>query len=112
MQLPLKEASAVGYFAKHLDTWRLGQWLFVPANAEIELDTPCYQQDWDHRDLSPEEQNQIDDVIRSSGLRPFFEWQQINMVVENLRMQKQDYSDSDLIRAIRHYWEHDAYIVL
>lgn len=46
----------------------------------------------------------------AAGFRPFFEWIQLKMIVENLHMQKPEFSDTELIQAIQYYFDHDASI--
>lgn len=112
MNLPLKPASTIGYFAKNLESWNHGSLLFIPIAAPIAFDTPCFQQDWHAKDLSPEEQDDLDDQISAKGLRYFLLWGQLSEIVENLRMQKPVFSDAELLKAIQFYWDRDAFIDL
>jgi len=110
MDIPFKKEPTVGAFAIEVQLKRDGGWLFIPSGENISLETRCYQQGWVSRELNDVEIDQIEHAIKSTGLRPFFEWGQLAMIIENLRLQKSDFTPELLLQAIVHYWEHDAYI--
>ncbi|MEM9346501.1 MAG: hypothetical protein AAGB26_07780 [Planctomycetota bacterium] len=112
MELPFKPVSTIGEFAKQIVSWNKDGWLFIKKSDELSLGTACYLQDWDGRDLSPEEQDELEDQIAESGYRSLFLWSQLNDIVENIRLQKPDYTDDELDRAINYYLRQDAFIDL
>ena len=112
MDPPFKNPSTIEYYARHLNQWHDGGWLFIRADSKIALDTPCVQQGWDDKDLSPEEQEEFDRRIPELGYRPFLEWGQLSDIVGNLEDQKPDFTELDLGQAISFYWERDAFIDL
>ncbi|MGB1124195.1 MAG: DUF7716 domain-containing protein [Phycisphaeraceae bacterium] len=110
MELPFKKTSTIGWFARNLAEWQSDGWLFIPKEQSLGLDTPCFLQGWNSRELSPEEQDDLDDQVQKAGLRSFLEWGQIDMIIGNLQAQRPNYSESELLKAIQHYWDRDAYI--
>lgn len=110
MNLPFKPASTIGNYARRTVSWNDDRWLYFKKGDEVSLNTECFLQDWDSRDLSPEEQDQLDDRIDQSEYRLFLLWSQLNDIVQNLKLQKSDYTDDDLDRAIIFYWHRDAFI--
>ncbi|MEM1356316.1 MAG: hypothetical protein AAGC72_12305 [Planctomycetota bacterium] len=110
--LPFKPESTIGQYAKLAPSFEEDGWLYIVKNTAVSIDTPCYLQDWDGRDLSPEEQDELEVKIRESGYRLFLLWSQVNDILENLKQQKADFSDEDLSRAISFYYERDAFITI
>jgi hypothetical protein len=83
-------------------------WLFIPTMfEELTLDTLCLalRDDFDEFDEYAEQ-------LESGGLRGFLSSAQLEDIVENLRQQKSDYTDSELIAAVKYYWQNDAFIDL
>ena len=112
MEPQFKNPSTLGYYARHLNQWHDGGWLFIRADSKVAFDTPCYLQAWDDKDLSPEEQEEFDRRIPELGYRLFLEWGQLSEIADNLEDQKPDFNDSDLEKAILFYWRRDAFIDL
>jgi hypothetical protein len=104
---PLRE------FVPDVNAWWDGGWLFIRDDEpKIHLGISCYQQDWDDRALSPEEQDEMEVRLDSLGYSSFLEWGQLSCIVENLAQQRPQFSEDELERAIRYYWENDAFIDL
>jgi hypothetical protein len=113
MQPRFKPPRPLRDYVADLPSWCDAGWLYVADDdRQITLDTPCHLRDWDDLELSEEEQNDIADQIPGLGLREFFEWGQLEDIVENLREQRPDFSEDDLERAIQFYYEWDAFIDL
>ena len=107
-----KNPSTIEHYARHLNEWHDGGWLFIRAGATVALDSHCVLQAWNDTDLSPEEQDEMDSRIPALGYRRFLEWGQLSDILGNLEDQKRDFTDSDLEKAIVFYWQHDAFIDL
>lgn len=112
MEPQFSTPSTIGFYARHLDQWRDGGWLFIRADATVTLDTPCVLQAWNAKDLSPEEQEQFERLIPELGYQYFLEWGQLADIVGNLEQQNPKFTDVDLEKAIIFYWERDAFIDL
>jgi hypothetical protein len=84
------------------------QWLFISVMIEeLTLDTLCLalREDFDGFDEYAEQ-------LESGGLRGFLSSAQLEEIVENLRQQMSDYTNSELIAAVKYYWQNDAFIDL
>lgn len=89
------------------------QWLYIPREiSKIDLSTPCYILAIDPHELSPEEQDELDEYLKSVGLSCFLTFTDLEQVAENLRQQRRNASDLDFLGAIDYYWRHDAFICL
>jgi len=92
---------------------RPDQWLYVSSeSAAIELDTPCHPLVVDESELSPEEQDELDAYPETVGLRCFLCLTQLGDIAENLRQQRPNFSNHELLNAINFYWSRDAFIDL
>jgi hypothetical protein len=88
-------------------------WLYIPASVTaITLDTPCSATTFDSRDLSPEEQDEVDSLAERTGMRCFFYRGQLEEIHANLSCQCPDFTPEQFITAIDFYWRHDAFIDL
>jgi len=83
------------------------QWLFFAENEEVTLDTSCLavREDFDEFDEFAEQ-------LEDSNIRSFLSTAQLEDIVENLRLQKADYTDEELLAAVNFYWKNDAFITL
>ncbi len=89
------------------------QWLYISSeSAAIELDTPCQPLVVDESGLSPEEQDELDAYPEMVGLRCFLCLTQLEDIADNLRQQRPNFSNQELLNAINHYWSRDAFINL
>jgi hypothetical protein len=89
------------------------QWLYIPLGVkQIEAQTPCRARIVEAKDLSPEEQDELDEYPESIGLKSFLSFSQLQDIVGNLRQQRPSYSERDLMAAINFYWAKDAFIDL
>ncbi len=112
MDPQFKGPSTLGRYARRLNQWHEGGWLFIRDDSKVSLETLCVQQAWDDKDLSPEEQEEFDQCIPELGYHYFLEWGQLSDIVGNLEDQRPDFTDSDLEKAILFYWQRDAFIDL
>lgn len=88
-------------------------WLYISSeSAAIELDTPCYPLVVDESGLSPEEQDELDVYPETVGLKCFLSLTQLEDIADNLRQQRPNFSNQDLLNAINFYWSRDAFINL
>ena len=87
------------------------QWLYIPLGVEqIEAETPCRARLVEDKELSPEEQDQLDEYPETVGLKCFLCLSQLEDIVSNLREQCPSFSERDLMAAINFYWSNDAFI--
>src|SRR5262245_14489624 len=87
------------------------QWLYVPSGVkQIEAGTPCRACIVDGKELSPEEQDELEDYPETIGLKCFLSLSQLEDIISNLKQQRPSFSEHDLMAAINHYWRHDAFI--
>ena len=64
----------------------------------------------DTRDMSDEEFEEFDRSINKCGFSYFLNQDQLEDILNNLKMQKSDYSKTELVSAIKYYFSHDAFI--
>ena len=83
------------------------QWLFIVRDEEITLDTSCLtvREDFDEFDEFAEQ-------LEDDNIHSFLSTAQLEDIVENLRLQKAEYTDEELPTAVNFYWKNDAFIAL
>jgi len=87
------------------------QWLYIPLSVkQIEAETPCRACVVQGTELSPEEQDELEDYPETVGLKCFLCFSQLEGIVSNLRQQRPSFSERDLMAAINFYWRTDAFI--
>ena len=87
------------------------QWLYIRSGAmQIEAQTPCRACIAKGTELSPEEQDELDEYPATIGLTCFLCLSQLEQIINNLRQQRPSFSEHDLMAAINFYWRHDAFI--
>jgi hypothetical protein len=87
------------------------QWLYIPSGVrKIEAQTPCRACIVDGTELSPEEQDELDEYPETIGLNCFLSLSQLEEIISNLKQQRPSFSEPDLMAAINFYWCHDAFI--
>src|SRR5262245_56789567 len=87
------------------------QWLYIPIGVkQIEAATPCRARVVEATELSPEEQDELDEYPETIGLKSFLSLSQLQDIVGNLRQQRPSFSERDLMAAIIFYWSNDAFI--
>jgi len=87
------------------------QWLYIPLGVkQIDAETPCRACIVEGTELSPEEQEELDEYPETVGLKCFLCISQLREIVSNLREQRPSFSDRDLTAAINFYWGNDAFI--
>lgn len=90
-----------------------GYWLLfrdVEGEVEISLSTEMFPVTGDTGDLSDEEYEEFDNSIHECGYSNFLNLDQMEDIVSNLKMQKSNYSENELINAIEYYFSHDAFL--
>lgn len=72
---------------------------------------PVYLENWN---IEPEEYEEIEKQVlaQGNGYINILNVDQIIDIVTNLKAQKQNYSDEELMRALNYYSENDAFIEL
>ncbi len=110
---PFHEAKSLGYFIEYLAELPRWSWLYITATeSDITVDTVCHPMATDSRDMSEEEIEEFEAYAERSGLRSFFYCDQLRDIIENLRLQRSDFTSQQLVTAIDFYWRHDAFIDL
>ena len=108
---PFREAKPLGHFIEHLAELPRWSWLYIAVTEpDITLDTACHPTATDSRDMSEEEIQEFEAYTELSGLRSFFYRDQLRDIIENLRLQRSDFTPQQLATAIDFYWKHDAFI--
>jgi hypothetical protein len=79
---------------------------------QIEAETPSRACTVESTELSPEEQDELDEYPETVGLKRFLCLSQLQDIVSNLRQQRPSFSERDLMAAINFYWSNDAFIDL
>ncbi|MEO0796955.1 MAG: hypothetical protein AAFX93_17495 [Verrucomicrobiota bacterium] len=90
-----------------------GYWLIFKDLSEQEnlsLETEIFPITGNTGELTDDEFIELDDRIVRSGFSNFLNLDQLEDIVDNLNIQKADYNDSELLRAVEHYFSHDAFI--
>jgi hypothetical protein len=84
------------------------QWLYIPVMVdELTLDTLCLALDSDLEDFE-----EYAEQLVSNGFHEFLSSAQLEEIAGNLQLQKLNYTDAEILSAIRFYWENDAFIDL
>ncbi|TDQ37164.1 DUF7716 domain-containing protein [Aureibacillus halotolerans] len=81
--------------------------LFLPPTETWSLDTNCAILNTDDLDDEEEPRFAID-----NNLKDALTIQDVQGVVMNIREQHPECTDDDLLKALLHYYQHDAFIVL
>jgi hypothetical protein len=103
------ESKPLVWWINNLADMTRDTWLWIPADTKyLGESTPCIAVS--SLDLSSEEQDQQEAKLEKSGLRCFFDNEQLEDIVVNLQQQKPTYSLAELFLAINFYWQNDAFI--
>jgi len=110
---PFGEAKPLRHFIDHLAELPRWSGLYISADeACISLDTACHPETRDSHDMSEEEIQEVETFADRIGLRLFFNRDQLEDIVANLRQQRSDFTAEELAAAIDFFWQHDAFIDL
>tara|TARA_R110001599_G_scaffold346101_1_gene571027 strand:- start:231 stop:560 length:330 start_codon:yes stop_codon:yes gene_type:complete len=106
------ESEPLNWWVNNLKAMPRDIWLWILQETNSLLpDTRCFAVG-SGIDLSPEEQDQREADLESSGLICLFFKDQLEDIEQNLKAQKKDYDQRDLYAAINYYWKNDAFISL
>lgn len=92
----------------NLDAYSWRDELFVTSSNEIEIDTICYV-------LSPDEISNYEDsgaiTVQDEPvlIKEFLSIHDIRLVLKNLEFYQPNASKQEVLSALKHYYEHDAY---
>ena len=92
-----------------------GYWLIFKDsgdNQEITLQTEMYPITGDTGEMSDDEYEEFDASINKSGFSNFLNLDQLEDILDNLTMQKKNYTDGELMEAVDHYFERDTFITV
>ncbi|MFC3679029.1 DUF7716 domain-containing protein [Bacterioplanoides pacificum] len=81
------------------------------GNTEVTLATEMYPILGDD-DFSPEEFDEFEESIHPCGYSNFLNLDQLEDIICNLAMQKENYSRAELLYAVNYYFSHDAFVVV
>jgi hypothetical protein len=108
-----REAMRLGRFIELLPETPRWTWLYITDSVStVTLDTLCLPTATASRDLSNEELEEFDAYATRNGLRPFLCHDQVRDIIQNLRLQRPEFTQQQLSAALDHYWRHDAFIDL
>jgi hypothetical protein len=86
------------------------QWLYISAGvSEIEAQTLCRARVINALDLSPEEQDELDEYPETVGLKCFLSLSQLADIIANLRQQRPSFTERELVAAVDFYWRNEAF---
>jgi hypothetical protein len=84
------------------------QWLYIPVVVdELTLNTLCLALSADLEDFE-----EYAEQLMNNGFHEFLSSAQLEEIAGNLQLQKLNYTDAEILAAIRFYWENDAFIDL
>ena len=91
-----------------------GSWLLYEDqfDSALKLETPMFPITADTGSMSDDEYEAFENMIDKSHYSRFLNLDQLEDIITNLSMQRQHYSDRELMSAIAFYMDHDAFIVL
>jgi hypothetical protein len=87
-------------------------WLLAedaPENDPVKLDTFLFPIVGNTGELTDEEYEELDQSIQENGYCSFLNLDQLEDIIANIRDQRPDYSDAELLEAINYYVERDAF---
>ena len=93
----------------------LGYWLLfrdADGTTDPSGDTEMFPVTGDTGDLTDDEFEWFDSPIQDNGYSNLLNLDQLEDVIDNLGMQKPDYTDADLIHAVLFYFSRDAFVVV
>ncbi|MDV7214025.1 DUF7716 domain-containing protein [Azotobacter beijerinckii] len=86
-------------------------WLYIKTDvASLDLTTLCWPGIVESIELSNEEYDEMESWLEKNGFKSFLNNDEIEDVANNLVQQLSSYTDAQLLKAVRHYWENDAFI--
>ena len=86
-------------------------WLYINSDvASLDLTTPCWPGIVESIELSNEEYDEMESWLEENGFKSFLNKEEIEDVANNLGQQISPYTDAQLLKAVRYYWENDAFI--
>lgn len=83
------------------------QWLFIPKDIDLTLDTLCLGVRDDFEGFE-----EFSEELEKEGMCEFLSTDQLEDIVDNLRLQKSSFTDSELLLAVEFYFKRDAFIDL
>ena len=93
-----------------LEAYPADGWLYLKKDASsLDLTTLCWPGIVESIDLSDDEYDEMESWLEENGFKSFLSKDQIEDIVSNLGQQLSPYTDAQLLRAIRYYWENDAF---
>jgi hypothetical protein len=103
----------LGDIIDHLREMPWSGWLYVRnATRDIDLAVECFPSDFDSQQASEEEAEEFEASVAAAGFKPFFCREQLEGILENLRLQRRNHGRAEIAKAIDYYWKRDAFIVL
>jgi hypothetical protein len=82
------------------------------TTRDLDLGIECFPSDFDSQQASEEQTEEFEVSVAAAGFKPFFCREQLEGILENLRLQRRDPGRTELARAIDYYWKHDAFLAL
>ena len=96
----------LGWILDNVGSVPWGHALYLSPNEPWTLDTPALVLNPD--DASDDEEEP--EEARAAGLRYALGIQDVKGVADNARQQRKEATTGDLLRALRYYYDHDAFI--
>lgn len=92
-------------------TYPADGWLYLKADVtSLDLTTLCWPGIVESIELSDDEYDEMESWLEENGFKSFLSKDQIEDIANNLGQQLSSYTDAQLLKAIRYYWENDAFI--
>jgi hypothetical protein len=104
---------ALGEIVDCLDERAWSGWLYVRKTLQdVDLAVECFASDFDSQQASEEEVVDFEGAVAGAGLKIFLCREQLEDILENLRLQRRAYGRTEVARAIDYYWKQGAFMVL
>ncbi len=110
MKFKIGEGITLRNYLASLNSEESSEWM-ITDQVDYSLDMMIFQVHPESWDLDDDEYEKLEDEVLSQGkgFGNVLNADQLEDIIDNLKMQKSDYSDKELEAAINYYSEHDTF---